>query len=82
MALLWSFFIHPYALKGYENYIYFLLLQFPFFFFTFIHLDDGIDSTWTATTKHMSPRELSKWRKELYSIYTGYLPCDITKVKG
>lgn len=41
--------------------------------------DDGIDSTWTATTKHMSPRELSKWRKELYSIYTGYLPCDITK---
>lgn len=81
MALSWSFLIHPYALKGFEITFTFCCCNFHFFF-TFIHLDDGIDSTWTATTKHMSPRELSKWRKELYSIYTGYLPCDITKVKG
>ena len=43
-------------------------------------LDDGIDSAWTTATKNMSPRELSRWRKKLFSIYVGHLPHDITKV--
>lgn len=43
-------------------------------------LDDGIDSAWTTATKNMSPRELNRWRKKLFSIYVGNLPYDITKV--
>ena len=43
-------------------------------------LDDGIDSAWTTATKNMSPHELVRWRKKLFSIYVGHLPHDITKV--
>lgn len=43
-------------------------------------LDDGIDSAWTAATKNMSPHELNRWRRTLFSIYVGHLPYDITKV--
>lgn len=42
--------------------------------------DDGIDSAWTTTTKNMTPREICRWRRKLFSIYVGHLPCDITKV--
>lgn len=41
--------------------------------------DDGIDSAWTTATKNMSPRELNKWRRSLFSVYAGHLPYDITR---
>jgi len=41
--------------------------------------DDGIDSAWTTSTKNMSPHELARWRRKLFSIYVGHLPHDITK---
>lgn len=41
--------------------------------------DDGIDSAWTTATKNMSPHELCRWRRRLFSVYVGHLPCDITK---
>ncbi|XP_078369470.1 uncharacterized protein LOC144653369 isoform X2 [Oculina patagonica] len=41
--------------------------------------DDGIDPAWTTATKNMTPRELNRWRKKLFSIYVGHLPHDITK---
>ena len=48
--------------------------------FVYILLEDGIDSAWTTATKNMSPRDLAKWRRNLFSIYVGHLPFDITKV--
>ncbi|KAJ7363316.1 hypothetical protein OS493_011603 [Desmophyllum pertusum] len=41
--------------------------------------EDGIDSAWTTATKNMSPRDLAKWRRNLFSIYVGHLPFDIRK---
>lgn len=43
-------------------------------------LDDGIDSAWTTATKKMSPHELARWRRKLFSVYVGHLPYDVTKV--
>lgn len=41
--------------------------------------DDEIDRAWPAATNSMTPRELHRWRRSLFSVYVGNLPCNMTK---
>ncbi|KAK2549598.1 hypothetical protein P5673_029847 [Acropora cervicornis] len=41
--------------------------------------DDEIDRAWPTATNSMTPRELHRWRRSLFSVYVGNLPCNMTK---
>lgn len=41
--------------------------------------DDEIDRAWPAATNSMTPRELHRWRRSLFSVYVGNLPSNMTK---
>lgn len=54
--------------------------QFTSIWFYSLNEDDEIDHAWPAATNSMTPRELHRWRRSLFSVYVGNLPCNMTKV--
>lgn len=54
--------------------------QFTSIWFYSLNEDDEIDSAWPTATNSMTPRELHRWRRSLFSVYVGNLPCNMTKV--
>lgn len=54
--------------------------QFTSIWFYSLNEDDEIDRAWPAATNSMTPRELHRWRRSLFSVYVGNLPCNMTKV--